>query len=258
MVLLLCLVIFDMNIEKIEFKEACFAYGQDSEILSNLSLTIFKGETIVVFGKSGGGKTTFLKLTEGLIAPIDGDVIINDKLSLKKASKAELMKYHSHSAFIFQDSGLLNNMNAYDNLALFLRYSTNKKEKEIKDIIVPVMQELSIMEHQNSLPGQLSRAEKKMISIARAMIINPEMYIYDFPFEGLDYFYINKIKNIIFEQKKKRRTLLISDNHLDFALEIADKVLVLYEGKLLFFDSPDKLLQTEHPFIKELLEHKRL
>jgi len=247
-----------MNIEKIEFKEVGFAYGQGGEVISNLNLTIFNGETIFVFGKSGGGKTTFLKLAEGLIAPMNGDVIINDKLSLKNASKTELMNYHSHSAFIFQDSGLLNNMNAYDNLALFLRYSTNKKEKEIKDIIVPVMQELGIMEHQNSLPGQLSRAEKKMISIARAMIISPEMYIYDFPFEGLDYFYINKIKNIIFEQKKKRLTLLISDNHLDFSFEVADKVLVLYEGKLLFFDSPDKLLQTEHPFIKELLEHKRL
>jgi ABC-type transporter Mla maintaining outer membrane lipid asymmetry ATPase subunit MlaF len=238
---------------KIIFNDVTFRFENSPDpILDHINATAMEGETTYVFGNSGGGKSTFLKLAAGLLQPASGSVLCGD-LDVGRASKPQLIAYHRKTAFIFQDSGLLNNMNVYDNLALPLRYDQDVEEKDVKLKVRSVLDEMGILKDEWHFPGEMSRSERKLANVGRAIIINPEILFYDEPLEGLDYIGEEKVKKIILRQKLEGRTILMVSQDLRFAMQVADRIIVLFDGAVVFEGPPAGLFKNEHFFIKQLL-----
>ncbi len=242
-----------MNSPKIIFEGVSFFYGNPAEpILDNISAMAMNSETTCILGNSGGGKSTFLKLASGLLQPSSGKVTF-ENLDIGKASKPQLISFHKRCAFIFQESGLLNNMNVYDNLALPLRYDQDIPEEDVRSIVRKVLTDVGIIKDEWHFPGEMSRSERKLASVGRALIINPEILFYDEPSEGLDYIGVGKVKNIIMKQKMDGRTILIVSQDLKFAMQVADRIIVLFDGSVIFEGSPSGLIHNDHFFIRQLL-----
>ncbi len=242
-----------MNKVKIRFENVSFFFANPAEpILDDVSVEIMEKESTYIFGNSGGGKSTFLKMAAGLLQPNSGRVTF-ESLDIGRASKPQLIEYHKRSAFIFQDSGLLNNMNVFDNLALPLRYDLDISEDVIKEKVRSTLTDLGIIKDEWHFPGEMSRSERKLASVGRAQIINPEIYFYDEPLDGLDYVGEAKVKKIIINQKKDLRTILLVGQNIRFAMQVAAKIIVLYDGKVIFDGTPSGLLKNDHFFIKQLL-----
>jgi phospholipid/cholesterol/gamma-HCH transport system ATP-binding protein len=235
------------------FQNAYFNYdGSDKYLLDDITLSIGYGEMVFVTGNSGGGKSTLLRLAAGLITPLKGEVVING-VNTAKAGKPALMSLHERSAFIFQDSGLLNNMTMFDNLALPLRYHSNLKDPEINERVQAVLKEMELEEDSAHFPNEMSRGERKLGSIGRAMITCPEILYYDEPLEGLDFRTMERVKDILFKQKEERKTVIIIEQDMDFALKNADKIAILHTGKLVFFGTPAELEASGQPFVRDLM-----
>jgi phospholipid/cholesterol/gamma-HCH transport system ATP-binding protein len=236
------------------FQNVSFNYdGSKDYILEDVTVSIEPGQTVFIYGNSGGGKSTFLRLASGLITPVEGEVFINGT-STGKAGKPKLMELHQMSAYVFQDSGLINNMTMYDNLALPLRYHTDLSEGEIAENVTSILKDLGLSKDTFHFPNEMSRGERKLGSVGRTLVASPGIIYYDEPLEGLDYQTARKVREIIRRQKQEKKTLIIIEQDLEFALKIADKIIILYDGKLLFEGTPGDLNQSDKPFIKDLLK----
>jgi ABC-type transporter Mla maintaining outer membrane lipid asymmetry ATPase subunit MlaF len=242
--------------DRIVFENVSFAYEGQETILEAVNTVIEPNSSVVILGNSGGGKSTFLKLAAGLIVPSAGSVLLEGRRT-QQASKEQLIAFHKRSAVIFQDSGLLSNMTLYDNLALPLRYHTDSSEEEIRARIDRILDEMTLAQDKAHFPSELSRGERKLAGISRGMIIAPEYLFYDEPLQGLDYTAADRVKKVIIRQSQEKRTIVIVEQSLSFAMKIADKVLVFVDGRLVFDDCPDCLNASPHPFIQRLVAGRR-
>lgn len=242
-----------MKISTIRFEHVTFGFTPAQQILKDVSLSVNMDQSIFLLGNSGGGKSTFLKLATGLVVPDEGEVFF-DQLRTRKMSKSQLMDYHKDHAFLSQNAGLLNNMNLYDNIALPLRYGTQKTEEQIAQIIDPILEELEISRKELYVfPGHLNRGKRILIAFARSLTTDPGYYFLDEPMTGLDPLITRKIEGLITGLRERGRGLMMGTRNLDFVFRMADQVLVFYEGKVIFDGTPDQCGSCDHFFMKELL-----
>lgn len=209
-----------IKIENLNFK-----YPDDEEyILKDISLEIYKGEFVIIIGPRGEGKSTFLKIIAGLILPEEGNVYY-DGINLRSITKKELIKIHRRTGFVFQDSALISNMNVFDNIALPLRYHEIMAEEEIK-IEVEKMIELINMENDKfHLPAFISMGQRKMVSLVRAIITNPETVFYDEPIANLDKDSRETIVKIMKQTKEKGVTSVVVTHEIEEFSFCIDRII---------------------------------
>ena len=225
----------------------------EKKVLNKLNLEVFKGETLVIIGRSGCGKSVLLKLIIGLLKPDLGSIVIFGEETCSLPEE-EMERVRKNFGVVFQSSALLNSLNVLENVALPLVEHTNLSHK---DIIKKVEEKLSLVELNNvgSLyPDDLSGGMKKRVGIARALIMEPEIILYDEPTTGLDPITSSSINSLIINLKKKLKTTSIVVTHdMKSAYLIGDRIGLLYQGKIIEIDNVGNFQKSKNPVVTQFI-----
>ena len=222
------------------------------EVLKNVSLRLMNGENLVVLGKSGSGKSVLIKCIVGLLNSDDGIIRVFDQ-NVNTLNRKELDKLRQKIGFLFQSGALYDSMTVKQNLEFPLRrIKKNLTETEIKDRINEVLENVGLADALNKMPSQLSGGMRKRISLARTIVVEPMIMLYDEPTTGLDPITSDEISTLINDVQKKYKTSSIIITHdIKCAKNTANRVVILrdgevyLEGKLTDFEnSKDEFIQS--------------
>ncbi len=237
----------------IQFKKIFKAFGAN-QVLNGVDLRIYKGEITTVIGKSGGGKSVLLKHIIGLIEP-DSGMILFEGQPVSKMKKAEKRAMKKKFSYMFQGTALFDSMTVFDNIALPLRERTSLREAEIGTRVRDKMQQLDLQEIDDKYPSQLSGGMKKRVALARALITNPEIVLFDEPTTGLDPIRKNAVHSMISDyQKKFGFTGVVISHEIPDVFYISQRVAMLNEGKILFEGTPDDIQRASNPLVRWFIQ----
>lgn len=239
----------------IDVKGLTTYYGE-REVLKNLTLSIPRAKTTVIVGGSGCGKTTLLKHLISLLKPARGTIEVNGK-NIAGMFGSDLDEFRKKMGVLFQGAALLNSLTLTENVALPLREHTRLKEPVI-DIIVRMKLDLvGLSGFGNFYPSQLSGGMKKRAGIARAMAMDPELLFFDEPSAGLDPVTAAGLDELILKLHKAfSLTLVVVTHELASIFTIADYVIMLDAGNIVFMGNLDELKASSHPKVRVFLERK--
>jgi phospholipid/cholesterol/gamma-HCH transport system ATP-binding protein len=226
----------------------------DVEILKDITAHAPRGKTTVIVGGSGSGKTTLLKHLIGLLKPTRGSIIINGQ-DVTRMSELELDELRKKFGVAFQGSALLNSMTIGDNVALPLREHTKLAESTIKIMVRMKLDLVGLSGFEDYYPVQLSGGMKKRGGIARAIAMDPEILFFDEPSAGLDPVTAAGIDELILKLKDIfKMSMVVVTHELQSIFTIADHVIMLDRGEMIFTGTLEELKASEHPRVKMFLE----
>jgi phospholipid/cholesterol/gamma-HCH transport system ATP-binding protein len=224
------------------------------QILRGLSLDIDAGETLVLLGKSGGGKSVFLRHLIGLMHPVSGSIQF-DGDEITTLSERELEPVRRRIGMLFQDGALFDSMNVFDNVAFPLR---ERGEQNPSTIALKVAESLAMVNmtgHDKKMPVNLSGGMRKRVALARAIISPPSVILYDEPTAGLDPIVSDSINKLIRHlQKELHVTSIVVTHDMVSCFHIADRVALLNEGRIYFIGTPDELKSTTDPIVRDFVD----
>ncbi|PLX18734.1 MAG: ABC transporter ATP-binding protein [Candidatus Muiribacterium halophilum] len=224
------------------------------EILKGLDLSVKEGECICIMGRSGCGKSVLMKIMVGLFKPDFGDVFYRDE-QLVFDDFSKLRKYRRRFGMVFQNAALFDYLNVYDNIAFGLKYNYKIDKKEIKKIVFSVLDELQLTDSAYVFPAELSGGMKKRVALARALVLEPEILIYDEPTTGLDAIMVRNIDRLIKETQIKRNTTSIVITHdVNSAYRIADTIAIHSEGVIKELGTMDEIRNSKLKETRLILE----
>jgi phospholipid/cholesterol/gamma-HCH transport system ATP-binding protein len=236
----------------IEIKNVKKKFGRN-EVLRGVNLTITKGETLVVIGKSGCGKSVLLKHIIGILKPDEGEIFF-EGVDLVKMKMKEVYAIRSKFGFLFQGAALFDSMTVAENVGLGLKENTRKTDKEISDIVTEKLELVGLPGTQKMKPSDLSGGMKKRVSLARSLATNPEYILYDEPTTGLDPVMSDSIDGLIKELSDRLKVTSVVVTHDIFSVySVADKVAMMEDGKIYFHGTPKELVETTDPVIRNFL-----
>jgi phospholipid/cholesterol/gamma-HCH transport system ATP-binding protein len=228
----------------------------DLDILKDISLDVFKGENVVVLGRSGAGKSVLIKILVGLLAPDKGTVKVLGK-EVDKLSGKDLDALRLRIGFSFQSSALYDSMSVRQNLEFPLTMNVKNLSKiEINNAVEEVLNAVGLLEKMNEMPSDLSGGQRKRIGIARTLILKPEIMLYDEPTSGLDPITCQEINNLINEVQKKYNTSSIIITHdLTCAKETGGRVAMLLDGKFVKVGKFNEIFESNDEQIKSFFSY---
>jgi len=244
----------DTRIVKIENLTKRF---ETLSVLENISIDVTHGENLVVFGRSGQGKSVLLKCIVGLLHPDTGKIFINGT-NVLEISIRELNKIRKNIGFLFQGSALYDSMTVRGNLSFPLkRHFPDMPAKEIDDKVKYTLELVSLEEAIDKMPSELSGGMKKRIGLARSIITDPELMLYDEPTTGLDPITSKEISELILNlQKKLEMTSIVVTHDLICAEIIADRAIFLKDAKIAYEGNIKELTDSDDPFLKNFFSHE--
>ena len=228
-----------------------------ANIWSDVTLTLPPGEVSVLLGPSGTGKSVFLKCLIGLLKPEQGSIVIHDT-DLVRTSERRLYELRKLFGVLFQDGALFGSMNLYDNVAFPLREHTRKSESQINDIVAEKMAMVGLTGDEKKLPGEISGGMRKRAGLARALVLEPEIILFDEPDSGLDPVrtaYLNQL--IIDLNAQTDSTFLIVTHDINTAQTVPDNIGMLYRKQLAMFGPREVLLTSAEPVVSQFLNGRR-
>lgn len=239
----------------IEIKHLYKAFG-DRKVLENASLDVFQSENMVVLGRSGTGKSVLIKIIAGLLSADKGSVKVLGK-EVTQLNKQELNELRLKIGFSFQNSALYDSMTVKENLEFpLVRNVRNMSRPEINKAVHKVLDSVGLSNSINQMPSELSGGQKKRIGIARTLIMNPEIMLYDEPTAGLDPITCMEINQLINEVKENYNTSSIIITHdLTCAKETGDRVAVLFDGNFKFQGTFEEVFGNPDPRIKNFYDY---
>jgi phospholipid/cholesterol/gamma-HCH transport system ATP-binding protein len=235
----------------IELHNVTYRVGEVT-IIDNFSEFIPEGSIYCLIGSSGSGKTSLIKIINGLVMSIEGAVLVNGD-NIYTLKPQPMLDYHRQCGLVFQNSGLISNMTVFENLSLPFEYHSDLKKQNIFDKIIPYFEEFSLSTTILSMrPAFLSSGEKTIVCIIRAMMKDPEFCFWDEP--HLDHIHQQKIKNIIIDKKRMGKTNLLVTSNTTLAMQIADKIGILHKGQLIGSGTPSEIKKNKNQTIQQLIE----
>ena len=224
------------------------SYGTQ-EVLKGIDLDVRPGEIFVIMGASGSGKSVLLRHIIGLEAPDAGEILVNGE-SVHSADVAS--KYRM--ALVFQSGALLNSLTVGENVGLYLSEHRLKTPDEIRKIVLDKLDVVGLKGTEDKLPGELSGGMRKRAAIARALVIEPELILYDEPTSELD-----PVSSVVIGDeihllnKRIGVTSLVVSHDRDLAFGIADRIAVMHEGEIIALGTPDEVKRSQHPIIRKFI-----
>jgi len=238
----------------IEINNLYKSFGEN-KVLQGVNLIINKGETLVIIGRSGEGKSVLIKHIVGLLQPDLGYVKVEGEI-VSELNENELYKLRKKFGFLFQGSALFDSMTVEENVGLPLVEAEVKMPQEkINEIVSEKLELVGLPGVQKLKPSELSGGMKKRVALARALATNPEYILYDEPTTGLDPIMSDSIDDMIRELGGKLNVTSVVVTHDMFSVRnVANKVALLYEGKIYFTGTPDELMNSSDKVIKDFIE----
>ena len=234
----------------VETENLAYAFGEHS-VLKGLSLKIPRGKVVAILGPSGCGKTTLLQLIGGQIAPAAGSVRVNGRV-VHEIENDELYEMRRKMGMMFQVSGLFTDMTVYDNIAFAVREHTQLPERVIRDLVLMKLQVVGLRNARHLFPAELSGGMQRRVALARAIVMDPMLAMYDEPFAGLDPISLNQVAVLIRELNDALGTTSIVVSYdLSASLKLADYVYAIANGTVAGQGTPEEMLASEDPFLKQ-------
>ncbi|HEV7349910.1 ABC transporter ATP-binding protein [Telluribacter sp.] len=228
----------------------------DLHVLRGVDLDVFKGENVVVLGRSGTGKSVLIKIISGLLLPDTGKVVVLDR-EVDTLDRKQLMELRLKIGFSFQNSALYDSMSIRENLEFpLVRHVKNLSRKEVNTAVEEVLESVGLEQTINQMPSELSGGQKKRIGIARTLILKPEIMLYDEPTAGLDPITSIEINELINEVQERYHTSSIIITHdLTCAKLTGDRIAMLFDGQFLRVGTFEEVFDTDEERVRNFYDY---
>lgn len=222
-------------------------------VLDGVTLDIRKGESIVIIGQSGTGKSVLLKHLVRLIEP-DAGAIYFDGQNIADLSGKDLIAMRRRFGLLFQSAALFDSLTVAENVGLGLRESRSLDDDQIEEVVYSRLELVGLAGAAEKYPAELSGGMRKRVGLARAIATNPEVLLYDEPTTGLDPITADVINDLIVELNHKLNVTSVAVTHdMSSAFKIADRIVMLFGGKIVFDGSPDQARRTDNPIVRQFI-----
>ncbi|MCD4782039.1 MAG: ABC transporter ATP-binding protein [Candidatus Omnitrophica bacterium] len=237
---------------KIEVRNLYKSFGRNL-ILNDVNLTVYKGETKVIIGRSGVGKSVLLKNIMGLLKPDSGSIKIDGK-ELTTLSEKEYNKIRLQTGLVFQMGALFDSMDVRENVGFVLDEFFKLDEKTVKDKVEESLAMVGLQGIENMLPAELSGGMRKRVSLARILCMEPQIIFYDEPTTGVDPITADAINNLIIEMRNKLKvTSIVVTHDMTSAYKVADSIAMFYHGQFIAEGTPREIQNTTHPVTRQFV-----
>ncbi len=241
-----------MSAPIIRFEGVHKAFGSQV-VLDDLTVDLAAGETTVIMGPSGVGKSVFLKLLVGLLQPDRGRIWIND-VDITVSKESELRNVRKRLGMLFQDGALFDSMTVGENVAFPIRRHTKMKEPEIREVVANRLQQVGLPDTGDKMPSELSGGMRRRVGLARAIVLDPEIVLFDEPTTGLDPVTSDSIDRLISRMKQELGiTFVVISHDIVGTFRIADRIGMLYKGRLIAYGTPDQVRHSQDPVLRRFL-----
>lgn len=225
----------------------------DNHVLKGLDLEVKKGESRVIIGGSGSGKSVILKHIIGILKPDKGDVII-DSVNIKTLKDNELYEVRKKFGMLFQMAALFDSMNVWENVGFALQRHKNMKPKDIKEVAIEKLRMVGLVGVENLMPSELSGGMKKRVGLARAIAHEPEILLYDEPTTGLDPIMADAINDLVIEMRERLSVTSVAITHdMNSAYKFADSISMLYDGTIIETGTPEEIKNTSNHIVRQFI-----
>lgn len=236
----------------IQFNQVCKRFG-DNVVLDGVDLSIFQGQVTAIIGKSGIGKSVLLKHIIGLLEPDSGEILFEGQ-SRGAMTKAERRTLKMKFSYMFQGTALFDSMTVYDNVALPLKENRRVAFNEIKGRVRDKLAQLDLIGIEEKYPSQLSGGMKKRVAMARALVTEPRIVLFDEPTTGLDPIRKNAAHRMISEyQQAFGFTGVMVSHEIPDVFQISQRIAMLDRGRILFQGSPEEIQSSDEPAIRQFI-----
>ena len=238
------------NIIKVEHLKKSFS---ENEILKDINLEIKKGEVVCIIGPSGSGKSTLLRCMNLLEVPTSGNIFYNGHNILDKETNVEQLR--TKMSMVFQQFNLFNNKTILENITLAPLHLKLKTKEEITKEAYELLDAIGLKDKANAYPSTLSGGQKQRIAIVRALAMNPKVLLFDEPTSALDPEMVKEVLELMKTVAKKNITMVIVTHEMEFAKEVADKVIFMDEGVIAEMGTPKEIFENpKHPRLIKFLD----
>src|SRR3954454_1865705 len=237
----------------VEFRDVHKAYGT-KQVLRGASLTVFRGEVLVILGGSGTGKSVTLRHMLGLEAPDAGRIVVEEE-DVTDLSEEELYRVRKKFGMLFQSGALFDSMTVFENVAFPLREHTEMSEQEIARAVREKLELVNLPNSEHLMPVDLSGGMRKRVGLARSIVLEPKMILYDEPTTGLDPITSQKINELIIDlQSKLNVTSVVVTHDIQSAFSVGDRIAFLNKGVFEWVGTMEEARSSEHPLRREFLK----
>lgn len=241
----------------IEIVDLYKSFG-NQEVLKGINLKIEKGQTFALIGGSGKGKTVLLKHIIGLLKPDRGKIFI-DQQDISRLHGKKLKELKERFGIVFQGGALFDSLTVFENVAFPLQEKTNLNFSQIRDKVLKELTNVGLEGNEDKYPAQISEGMKKRVALARCLVMNPEIILFDEPTTSLDPVTAKSIRKLIQTlQKKRNLTALIVSHDIHTIFNIVDRVAMLDEGKIIAVGSAQEIKASNNPRVQEFIGGENL
>ena len=239
----------------IEIHDVHKSFG-DNHVLRGVNLNIRHGESMVVIGGSGTGKSVLIKCIIGILKPEQGKIFVAGK-DIASLKEKELYELRKKFGMLFQAGALFDSLKVWENVGFGLLQHTDLSEKEVKEHAIGKLNLLGLYNIEDLMPSELSGGMRKRVSLARAIAIEPEILLYDEPTTGLDPIRADSINELIVEMREKIKVTSIAITHdMVSAYKIGDRIAMLYQGKIIEVGTPDEIKNSQNEIVQQFIQGK--
>jgi phospholipid/cholesterol/gamma-HCH transport system ATP-binding protein len=225
----------------------------EKKVLDGVSLNVNPLDRLVIMGQSGSGKSTILRLILGILQPNSGSIFFK-QFEITRLRRRKLQQVRRHIGMVYQYSALLSSRNVRDNVALPLEELTDNSRDEIDEIVDAKLDLVGMKDSKKLMPSELSGGMKKRVSLARSLVMEPELILFDEPVAGLDPVIASVIDELIISLTEKSHvTSVIVTHEMDSAFRIGTRMAMLYQGKIIEDGPPEQFKQSNNPVVAQFL-----